>query len=180
MLKCDSCLSEGSCNAAADIFELWICGSLQDDASGAVSSGDLGGGAMSALVALVEPHYPDGARGRPPIGVERMLRIYFLQQWFNLSDPQAEDAIYDIASMRSFAGIDLGREAAPDETTICKFRQVIEAHGLGAEIFAGVNEHLKAKGVKIGTGTIMDATIIAGPSWTKNARGKRDPEMHQV
>jgi transposase, IS5 family len=94
------------------------------------------------LVGLVEPHYPRGDRGRPPIGVERMLRIYFLQQWFNLSDPQAEDAIYDIASMRGFVGIDLGREAAPDETTICKFRHLIEAHGLGAEIFAGVNAHL--------------------------------------
>lgn len=134
----------------------------------------------SALVALVEPHYPKGERGRPPIGVERMLRIYFLQQWFNLSDPQAEDALYDIASMRSFVGIDLGREAAPDETTICKFRHLIEAHGLGAEIFAGVNAHLAAKGVKIGTGTIMDATIIAAPSSTKNARGERDPEMYQV
>ena len=134
----------------------------------------------SALVALFEPHYPDGARGRPPIGVDRMLRIYFLQQWFNLSDPQAEDAIYDIASMRSFAGIDLGREAAPDETTICKFRHLIEAHGLGAEIFAAVNVHLEAKGVKVGTGTIMDATIIAAPSSTKNASGQRDPEMRQV
>jgi len=133
-----------------------------------------------ALCALVEPHYPKGERGRPPIGIERMLRIYFLQQWFNLSDPQAEDAIYDIAPMRSFVGIDLGREAAPDETTICKFRHLIETHGLGAEIFAAVNAHLQARGVKIGTGTIMDATIIAAPSSTKNARGERDPEMHQV
>ena len=87
-----------------------------------------------ALRALVEPHYPKGERGRPPIGIERMLRIYFLQQWFNLSDPQAEDAIYDIAPMRSFVGIDLGREAAPDETTICKFRHLIETHGLVAAI----------------------------------------------
>jgi len=134
----------------------------------------------ASLVGLVEPHYPDGARGRPPIGVERMLRIYFLQQWFNLSDPQAEDAIYDIAPMRSFAGIDLGRESAPDETTICKFRHLIEAHGLGAEIFAAVNAHLQAKAVKIGTGTILDATIIAAPSSTKNANGERDPEMHPV
>ena len=133
-----------------------------------------------ALCALVEPHYPKGERGRPPIGIERMLRIYFLQQWFNLSDPQAEDAIYDIAPMRSFVGIDLGREAAPDETTICKFRHLIETHGLGAEIFAAVNAHLQARGVKIGTGTIIDATIIAAPSSTKNAKGERDPEMHQV
>ena len=134
----------------------------------------------SSLCSLIEPHYPKGERGRPPIGIERMLRIYFLQQWFNLSDPQAEDAIYDIAPMRNFAGIDLGREAAPDETTICKFRHLIEAHELGREILASVNAHLEAKGVKIGTGTIMDATIIAAPSSTKNADAARDPEMHQV
>ena len=134
----------------------------------------------AGLCALVEPHYPDGARGRPPIGIERMLRIYFLQQWFNLSDPQAEDALYDIAPLRNFVRIDLGREAAPDETTICKFRHLIEVHELGAAIFAAVNAHLQARGVKIGTGTIMDATIIAAPSSTKNAKGERDREMHQV
>ena len=133
-----------------------------------------------ALCALIEPHYPKGDRGRPPIGIERMLRIYFLQQWFNLSDPQAEDAIYDIAPMRNFVGIDLGREAAPDETTICKFRHLIEEHALGKEILASVNAHLQAKGVAIGTGTIVDATIIAAASSTKNADGTRDPEMHQV
>ena len=132
------------------------------------------------LCALIEPHYPKGDRGRPPIGVERMLRIYFLQQWFNLSDPQAEDAIYDIAPMRQFVGIDLGREAAPDETTICKFRHLIEAHALGKDMLAAVNAHLAAKGVKIGTGTIVDATIIAAPPSTKNADGSRDPDMHQV
>jgi len=132
------------------------------------------------LCALIEPHYPKGDRGRPPVGIERMLRIYFLQQWFNLSDPQAEDAIYDIAPMRAFAGIDLGREAAPDETTICKFRHLIEAHDLGKSIFASVNAHLQARGVKIGTGTIMDATIIAAPSSTRNSTGERDPDMHQV
>jgi IS5 family transposase len=133
-----------------------------------------------ALCGLIEPHYPRGDRGRPPVGIERMLRIYFLQQWFNLSDPQAEDAIYDIAPMRAFAGIDLGREAAPDETTICKFRHLIEAHGLGEEMFRAVNDHLQAKGIKIGTGTIVDATIIAAPSSTKNAAGQRDPEMRQT
>lgn len=132
------------------------------------------------LCGLIEPHYPRGDRGRPPVGIERMLRIYFLQQWFNLSDPQAEDALYDMASMRSFAGIDLGREAAPDETTICKFRHLIEAHDLGEEILRSVNDHLQAKGVKIGTGTIVDATIIAAPSSTKNAAGQRDPEMRQT
>jgi transposase, IS5 family len=109
-----------------------------------------------------------------------MLRTYFLQQWFNLSDPQAEDVSYYISSTRSFAGIDLGREAAPDETTICKFHHLIEARGLAAEIFARVNGYLEAKGLKIGTGKIAEATIIAAPSSTKNARGERDPEMHQV
>ena len=134
----------------------------------------------ATLCSLIEPHYPKGERGRPPVGIERMLRIYFLQQWFNLSDPQAEDAIYDIAPMRAFAGIDLGREAAPDETTICKFRHLIEVHGLGGKILQSVNGHLQAKGVKIGNGTIVDATIISAPSSTKNASGERDPEMHQV
>jgi transposase, IS5 family len=132
------------------------------------------------LCGLIVPHYPTGDRGRPPVGIERMLRIYFLQQWFNLSDPQAEDAIYDIAPMRNFAGIDLGRETAPDETTICKFRHLIEAHGLGAKMLEAVNAHLAAKGIKIGTGTIVDATIIAAPSSTKNSTGARDGEMHQV
>ena len=132
------------------------------------------------LCRLIEPYYPKGARGRPPIGIDRMLRIYFLQIWFNLSDPAVEDALYDSAAMRDFVGIDLGREPAPDETTICKFRHLIEAQGLGEKLFAAVNEHLSAKGIKIGTGTIMDATIIAAPSSTKNADGKRDPEMHQT
>jgi transposase, IS5 family len=134
----------------------------------------------TVLCALIEPHYPKGARGRPPIGVERMLRIYFLQQWFNLSDPQAEEAIYDSASMRTFVDIDLGREPAPDETTICKFRHLIETHKLGEAVFQSVNDHLQAKGLKIGNGTIVDATLIAAPSSTKNASGKRDPEMHQA
>ena len=132
------------------------------------------------LCRLIEPHYPKGDRGRPPVGIDRMLRIYFLQVWFNLSDPAVEDALYDSAAMRGFVGIDLGREPAPDETTICKFRHLIEARGLGEKLFAAVNEHLSAKGIKIGTGTIMDATIIAAPSSTKNADGKRDPEMHQT
>lgn len=129
---------------------------------------------------LIEPHYPKGERGRPPIGTERMLRIYFLQVWFNLSDPAAEDALYDSAAMRVFAGVDLGREPAPDETTICKFRHLIESYALGERLFAVVNKHLCARGIKIGTGTIMDATIIAAPSSTKNEDGKRDPEMHQT
>jgi IS5 family transposase len=132
------------------------------------------------LCALIEPHYPKGERGRPPVGIERMLRIYFLQQWFNLSDPQAEEAIYDSSAMRGFIGIDLGREPAPDETTICKFRHLIETHALGEAILQSVNDYLQAKGVKIGTGTIIDATIISAPSSTKNDSGTRDPEMHQT
>lgn len=134
----------------------------------------------AALCGLILPHYPTGKRGRPPVGIERMLRIYFLQQWFNLSDPQAEEAIYDSAAMRAFVGIDLGREVAPDETTICKFRHLTESHELGGAILQSVNEHLHAKGIKVGTGTIVDATIIAAPSSTKNNDGKRDPEMHQT
>jgi len=132
------------------------------------------------LCRLIEPHYPKGDRGRPPIGIERMLRIYFLQVWFNLSDPGVEDALYDSAAMRGFVDIDLGREPAPDETTICKFRHLIEIHGLGETLFTTVNAHLAAKGIKVGTGTIMDATIIAAPSSTKNEDGQRDPEMHQT
>lgn len=132
------------------------------------------------LCRVIEPHYPRGERGRPPIGTERMLRIYFLQVWFNLSDPAAEDALYDSAAMRTFVGIDLGREPAPDETTICKFRHLIEAQALGERLFTVVNKHLCARGIKVGTGTIMDATIIAAPSSTKNEDGKRDPEMHQT
>lgn len=132
------------------------------------------------LCRLIEPHYPKGERGRPPIGTERMLRIYFLQIWFNLSDPGAEDALYDSAAMRAFVGVDLGREPAPDETTICKFRHLIESRALGEKLFAVVNKHLCARGIKVGTGTIMDATIIAAPSSTKNEDGKRDREMHQT
>jgi IS5 family transposase len=134
----------------------------------------------SALCALIEPHYPSGGRGRPPIGIDRILRIYFLQQWFNMSDPQAEDCLYDSLAMRNFVGIDLGREAAPDETTICKFRHLIEEKGLGKLMLAAVNHHLKANGIKIGNGTIMDATLISAPSSTKNEEGQRDPEMHQT
>jgi IS5 family transposase len=109
-----------------------------------------------------------------------MLRIYFLQQWFNMSDPQAEDCLYDSEAMRKFVGIDLGVEASPDETTICKFRHLIEEKGIGKQIFAAVNEHLKAQGIKVGNGTIVDATIITAPCSTKNNDKERDPEMHQT
>ena len=109
-----------------------------------------------------------------------MLRIYFLQQWFNLSDPAVEEALYDSVSMRTFVGIDLGREGAPDETTVCKFRHLLEEHGLGRKLFEEVGRHLQAQGLKVSSGTIVDATIINAPSSTKNASGERDPEMHQT
>src|SRR5215813_8790092 len=109
-----------------------------------------------------------------------MVRIYFLQQWFNLSDPAVEEALYDSAAMRRFAGIDLGREPVPDETTACRFRHLLEAHDLGRQLFDEVQRHLAAKGMKVATGTIVDATIINAPSSTKNADKARDPEMHQT
>ena len=131
------------------------------------------------LCALIEPYYPKAGNGRPPVGVERMLRVYFLQQWFNLSDPAVEEALYDSVVMRQFVGIDLGQEPVPDETTACKFRHLLEEHGLGGEILQAVNLYLESQGVKITTGTIVDATIIHAPSSTKNREQKRDPEMHQ-
>lgn len=132
------------------------------------------------LCALVEPVYAKVGNGRPPVGAERMLRIYFLQQWFNLSDPGVEEALYDSAGMRQFVGIDLGREPVPDETTVCKFRHLLEEYELGERLFERVGEHLQQKGLRLSTGTIVDATIINAPSSTKNARQERDPEMHQT
>lgn len=134
---------------------------------------------MTTAVARVYPKVSEQG-GRPPIALERMLRIYFLQLWFNLSDPAAEEALYDSAAMRSFVGIDLGMESAPDETTICKFRHLLEKHKLGKTLLRAVREHLQRNGIKISNGTIVDATIISAPSSTKNKDGKRDPEMHQV
>jgi len=132
------------------------------------------------LSALIEPHYPKPGNGRPPVGVERMLRIYFLQQWFNLSDPAVEEALYDSAVMRQFVGIDLGQEPVPDETTVCKFRHLLEKHQLGEQILGTVNLHLQTRGVRITTGTIVDATILHAPTSTKNREQQRDPEMHQT
>lgn len=132
------------------------------------------------LGGLIEPHYPTGSNGRPPVGVERMLGIYFLQQWFNLSDPGVEEALYDSAVMRGFVSIDLGREPVPDETTVCKFRHLLEEHQLGGQMLEAVNLHLQSRGVRITTGTIVDATIIHAPSSTKNREQQRDPEMHQT
>jgi IS5 family transposase len=132
------------------------------------------------LCALIEPFYPKAGNGRPPIGLERMLRIYFLQQWFNLSDPGVEEALYDSLAMRSFVGIDLGREPVPDETTACKFRHLLEQHEIGRQLFEQVHVHLEKHGIKVAKGTIVDATIISAPSSTKNAAKERDPDMHQT
>jgi transposase, IS5 family len=133
------------------------------------------------LAAVIEPFYPkpEGA-GRRPIGIERMLRIHFLQHWFNLSDPAAEESLYDSRAMRRFVGIDLGREPVPDETTICKFRHLLEAHNLGEQLFVLIQDYLQENGLKISRGTIVDATIINAPSSTKNKDGQRDPEMRQT
>ena len=109
-----------------------------------------------------------------------MLRIYFLQQWFNLSDPAVEEALYDSLAMRSFVGIDLGREPAPDETTACNFRHLLEKHEIGRQLFEQVHVHLEAQGIKVSKGTIVDATIISAPSSTKNADKSRDLDMHQT
>ena len=133
------------------------------------------------LVAEIEPFYSKGeGRGRPPIGLERMLRMYVAQQCFGFSDEGIEDAIYDSQAIRGFVGIDLNREAAPDATTLLKFRRLLEQHKLTERIFTAINVHLILKGQMLREGTIVDATIIAAPSSTKNQDGERDPEMHQT
>jgi len=146
------------------------------------------------LEALIERFYPKAGNGRQPVGLSIMLRVYFLQQWFNLSDPGAEDALYESPVLRRFAGVDLGRAAAPDETTILRFRRILEQHDLYptdedlsvgtpelcGQILDTVNHYLASKGLRISTGTIVDATIIAAPSSTKNSKKERDPEMHQT
>jgi len=132
------------------------------------------------LVALIEPHYPKGKRGRPPVGIERMLRLYFLQQWYGLADEALEDTIYDSQAMRSFAGIDLGLESVPDATTLLKFRHLLETQELTKRIFEEVGALLTERKLLMREGTLVDATIIAAPSSTKNREGKRDPDMHQT
>ena len=132
------------------------------------------------LCAVIEPHYPKPGNGRPPVGLERMLRMYFVQHWFNLADEACEEALYDSAALRAFVGIDLGRERVPDGTTLLKFRRLLEKHELGHQLFATVGQVLQARGLKVGTGTIVDATLISAPSSTKNADKARDPEMHQT
>jgi IS5 family transposase len=134
------------------------------------------------LIGLIRPHYPTVGEqgGRPPIALERMLRVYCLQLWFNLSDPGVEEALYDSDTMRRFVGVDLGSEAPPDETTVCKFRHLLEQHDMGSRVLKIVNRHLASRGLKVSNGTIVDATIIGAPSSTKNQDGERDPDMHQV
>jgi IS5 family transposase len=132
------------------------------------------------LCAVIEPHYPKAGNGRPPVGLERMLRMYFVQHWFNLADEACEEALLDSTALRRFVDIDLGRERVPDATTLLKFRRLLQDHELGQALFARVGEVLQARGLKLGTGTIVDATIIAAPSSTKNADKQRDPEMHQT
>jgi IS5 family transposase len=134
------------------------------------------------LCTLIEPHYPKPSKagGRPPIPLERMLRIYCLQQWYNLSDPAAEEALYDSIVMRRFAGVSSDSDIIPDETTILRFRRLLERHELTAGLFAEINSLLAERGLFVGKGTIVDATIIHAPSSTKNAEKRRDPEMHQT
>jgi len=134
------------------------------------------------LLGLIEPHYPKGsaAGGRPPLPLERMFRIYCLQQWYNLSDPGAEEALYDSITMRRFAGVRADDDVIPDETSILNFRRLLERHQLTERLLTEINTHLSQRGLFVGRGTIVDATIINAPSSTKNAEKKRDPEMHQT
>ena len=134
----------------------------------------------AALCDVIQPHYPKAGNGRPPIGLQRMLRIHFIQHWFNLADLACEEALYDSTSLRRLVGIDLGREAVPDSTTITKFRKLLNDNKLGQALFAQVGKELQARGFKVNTGTIVDATIIGAPSSTKNADKARDPDMHQT
>jgi IS5 family transposase len=134
----------------------------------------------AALCEVIEPHYPKAGNGRPPIGLQRMLRIHFIQHWFNLADLACEEALYDSVSLRRFVGIDLGREPVPDATTMLKFRRLLNDKKLGESLFAKVGAELQARGFKVSTGTIVDATIIGAPSSTKNADKARDPDMHQT
>jgi IS5 family transposase len=133
----------------------------------------------AALVALVRPHAPEGRRGRPPFAVETMLRIHFMQQWFTLSDPAMEEALHDVPLFREFAGLESMDARLPDETTILRFRHLLERHKLAEQLLGTVNDMLSEQGLMLRTGTVVDATLIAAPSSTKNGSGERDPEMHQ-
>ncbi|MEM5332129.1 IS5 family transposase [Paraburkholderia sp. JHI2823] len=134
----------------------------------------------SRLIALIEPHYPKGKTGRPPFPVATMLQIHFMQQWFGLSDPAMEEALYDVPLYREFAGLDEGMTRLPDESTILRFRHLLETHGLAAQMLTVVNEILSEKGLMLKAGSAVDATLISASSSTKNGSGKRDPEMHQT
>ena len=132
------------------------------------------------LLAVIEPFYPKGERGRPPLGLERMVRVYFLQQWYGLADEALEDALYDSQALQSFARIDLAAEGVPDATTLLKFRHLLETHDLCKGLFAAINADLAARGLLLRAGTLVDATLIAAPSSTKNQAKQRDPERHQT
>ena len=132
------------------------------------------------LLAVIEPHYPKGERGRPPIGLERMLRIYFLQQWYGLADEALEDALYDSQALQQFARINLGAEGVPDATTLLNFRHLLETHDLCKGLFTAINADLAVRGLLLREGTLVDAPLIAAPSSTKNQAKQRDPEMHQT
>jgi len=135
----------------------------------------------SRLMEVIEPHYPkSGKRGRPPIGVERMLRMYFVQQWYGLADEAVEDAVYDSQALRNFMGIDLSRQSVPDATTLMGFRHLLEANDLTRAMLVEVNVMLMERGLLMTKGTLVDATLIAAPSSTKNKEHGRDPEMHQA
>jgi IS5 family transposase len=134
----------------------------------------------SEFCAVIDPFYPKAGNGRPPVGLERILRMYFIANWFNLSDVACEDALYDVPAFRDFCEFDLGCERIPDATTLMNFRHLLERYNLGAAMFGKVGELLLANGMKLSGGTIVDATIIAAPSSTKNADNARDPEMHQT
>ena len=132
------------------------------------------------LLAVIEPFYPKGERGRPPVGLERMLRVYFLQQWYGLADEALEDALYDSQALQGFARIDLSADGVPDATTLLKFRRLLETHNLCQGLFSAINADLTARGLLLREGTLVDATLIAAPPSTKNKEKQRDPEMHQT
>lgn len=132
------------------------------------------------LVQIVEPHYPKAKTGRPPFGIETMLRIHYLQQWFGLSDPAMEEALHDVPLYREFAKLDSVTARLPDETTILRFRHLLERHNLAVDMLRVVNDLLQHRGLMLRSGTAVDATLISAPSSTKNAEGERDPEMKQT
>lgn len=133
----------------------------------------------AGLLAVIEPHYPKGGRGRLPVGLERM-RVYFLQQWYGLADEALEDALYDSQTLRGFARIELAEGGVPDATTLLKFRRLLETHDLCKGLFTAINADLAARGLLLREGTLVDATLIVAPSSTKNQKREREPEMHQT